>query len=112
MTALGVGALAASAAVSHPAITFTFQIPRHHRGCPVSVLPSVIHNAGGCATVPSCPSRFLVVAFEALGQGPVHYEAHVGLVDAHAEGRGRNDHVITLPVGGPAREHVVFLPGR
>ena len=38
----------------------------------------------------------LAVLLEALGQRRVQHEAHVGAVDAHAEGHGRDDHVDLL----------------
>src|SRR5690606_3969064 len=55
------------------------------------VLQSVGHEDLGRLTVPACPARLLVVAFEALGQVEVSDEAHVRLVDTHAEGDG-GDH--------------------
>ena len=43
-------------------------------------------------SVPASPARFLVVVFQTGGHVVVEYEAHVGLVDAHAEGVGGDDH--------------------
>ena len=45
----------------------------------------------GGAAVAACPARFLVVAFDVFGHVQVGNEAHVGLVDTHAEGDG-GDH--------------------
>ena len=52
-------------------------------------------------SVASCPARFLEVClYGAWGVG-VNDEAHVGLVDAHAEGVGGHDDafLVSLPVG-------------
>ncbi len=45
----------------------------------------------GGQAVAAGPARLLVVALDGLGQVVVHDEAHVGLVDAHAEGDGGDD---------------------
>ena len=47
----------------------------------------------------------LVVALDVLGQVVVHDEAHVRLVDAHAEGDGRHDDLQIV-----AQEHLLHLP--
>ena len=56
------------------------------------------HRIGALA-VAACPSRLLEIGFQAVGWLPVHHEAHVGLVDAHAEGVGAHHHpyLATLP---------------
>ena len=46
---------------------------------------------GGQAVAPR-PAGLLVVALDVLGQVVVHHEAHVALVDAHAEGDGGDHH--------------------
>jgi hypothetical protein len=51
--------------------------------------------------VPPRPSDLLVVVVERARRGGVEHEAHVGLVDAHAEGRGGDDD------GGRARAEPV-----
>ena len=77
---------------------------RHH------VAQAVGHpGIGGQAVAPGA-TGFLIVAFHALGQVEVGDEAHVGLVDAHAEGhRGDHDHAFlaqeALLVGVAAWRH-------
>ena len=55
------------------------------------VLQAVGHPGGRGQAVPSGPAGLLVVALHGPGQVEVGDEAHVGLVDAHAE-RDRGDH--------------------
>ena len=58
--------------------------------------------------VPPRPADLLVVVVERAGRGGVQHEPHVGLVDAHAEGRGGHD-----DAGRARGEPVVhrFAPG-
>ena len=55
------------------------------------VVEAIGHPGFGGLAVAAGAAGFLVVGFEALGQVEVGDEAHVGLVDAHAEGDG-GDH--------------------
>ena len=56
------------------------------------VLQAIDHpGVGGQAVAPGT-AGFLVVAFDVLGHVQVRDEAHVGLVDAHAEGNRRHHH--------------------
>ena len=57
------------------------------------------HAARGLAVAPGT-ARLLVVGLERVGQRPVPDRAHVGLVDAHAEGGGR-DHDLGLALHEP-----------
>ncbi len=59
---------------------------------------------GGQAVAPAAPG-LLVVALDGLGQVVVHDEAHVALVDAHAEGDRGDDHRDLV-----ARERVLDAP--
>ena len=52
-------------------------------------------RVGGGAVAPGAPC-LLVVALDVLGQVQVGDEAHIGLVDAHAEGDGRGHHQAVL----------------
>lgn len=58
------------------------------------------HAHRGFAVAASAPG-FLVIALETLGDAPVRDEAHVLLVDAHAEGGRRHDNVVPGRVGDP-----------
>ena len=59
------------------------------------VLEAVGQPGGGGQPVPTGPAGLLVVALDRLGQVQVGHEAHVGLVDAHAEGdRGHHDQAV------------------
>ena len=52
------------------------------------------HRLGRIAVAPR-PAGFLVIALDRLGHADMRDEAHVGLVDPHAEGdRGDDDHVL------------------
>ena len=57
------------------------------------VLFGVEGDALALAAVAPGTSRLLVVAFQALGDVVVDDKAHIGLVDAHAEGDGGDNHV-------------------
>ena len=48
------------------------------------------------AAVASCATRFLIIALKTLRYVVVYDEAHVGFVDAHAEGYGSHDDVDAL----------------
>ena len=52
-----------------------------------------IENAARALAVAAGAAGFLVVALERFRQVVVHDPAHVGLVDAHAEGDGGDDHL-------------------
>ena len=60
-------------------------------------------SASAGQAVAARAARLLVVALDGLGQVVVHDEAHVGLVDAHAEGDGGDDDVDLV-----AREGVLY----
>ena len=59
----------------------------------MDVLIVIERDAVALAAVATGTPRFLIVTFEALGNVVVDDEAHVGLVDAHAEGDGGHDDV-------------------
>lgn len=67
----------------------------------IAFLAAVEHDAGSSFAVAAGAAGFLVVAFEALGNGPVDDEADVLLVDAHAECCRRDYDVETGLVGDP-----------
>ena len=52
---------------------------------------AVGHPGIGGQPVAACAAGFLVVALDVLGHVHVGHEAHIGLVDAHAEGDGGHD---------------------
>src|SRR5882762_1193121 len=52
-----------------------------------------IESAARGIAVAAGAARFLIVAFEALGQVVVNHPADVRFVDAHSEGDGRDDHL-------------------
>ena len=56
------------------------------------VAQAVGHPRIGGQAVAAGAAGFLVIALDALGQIEVRDEAHVGLVDAHAEGDGGDHH--------------------
>ena len=60
------------------------------------VLQAVGHPGVGRQAVAAGAAGLLVVALDVLGQVEVGDEAHVGLVDAHAEGDGRDHHDAVL----------------
>ena len=87
--------VAGRALVDHAALV-------HHIG------QAVGHPGFGRLAVAAGAAGFLVVALDVLGQVEVGHEAHVGLVDAHAEGDGGHHHDGVL-----AQEAVlVLLPHR
>ena len=43
--------------------------------------------------VPTGTPRLLAVLLDALGQAGMHYVAHIGAIDAHAEGHSGDDHI-------------------
>ena len=57
---------------------------------------AVGHPGVGGLAVAARAARFLVVALDVLGQVEVAHEAHVGLVDAHAERDGGGHHEAVL----------------
>ena len=75
--------LAGRALVDHAALV-------HH------VLQAVGHPGVGRQAVAAGAAGLLVVALDVLGQVEVGDEAHVGLVDAHAEGDGGDHHDAVL----------------
>ena len=60
----------------------------------------VEHCAERRFSVASCASRFLEIGLERVGAVDVYHHAHVGFVDAHAEGVGghHHAHLVVLPV--------------
>jgi hypothetical protein len=60
------------------------------------VAEAVGHPGLGRQAVAAGAAGFLVVALDRLGQVEVGDEAHVGLVDAHAEGDRRDHHDAVL----------------
>ena len=56
------------------------------------VLQAIGHPGIGGQPIASGAAGFLVVGFDAFGQVEVCHKAHVGFVDAHAEGNGGDDH--------------------
>ena len=75
--------VAAFRAVDEPALLHDVAEPVHHPGV-------------GGRTVAAGAAGLLVIALDALRQVEVRHEAHVGLVDAHAEGDGRDHHDAVL----------------
>ena len=61
-----------------------------------NVVVAVEHQAVALQAVAAATAGFLVVALDGLGRVVVNHEAHVGLVDAHAEGDGGHNHVALL----------------
>lgn len=57
-------------------------LPRRRKG---ALGAPVEQHAAGWLLVPACPPALLVEVLQGLGQTRVDDEAHVGLVDAHAE---------------------------
>lgn len=80
-----------------PAGTVLGDAPRYA----ITFLTAVEYDAGGGFAVTAGAAGFLIVTFEALGDGPVDDEADVLLVDAHAERRRRNDDIKPRLVGDP-----------
>ena len=67
---------------------------RQQRG---DIRHAVGHPGIGRQTVAAGAAGFLVIGLERLGRIEMRDEAHVGLVDAHAEGDGRDhDHALVL----------------
>ena len=62
----------------------------------LQVFVGVESDAYTFASVASCASRLLVVALKAFRYVVVYHEAHIGFVDAHAEGYGSHDYVDAL----------------
>src|SRR5208283_3932667 len=58
---------------------------------PLCIGAAVQEEAFGRFPVPACPSGFLVIGFEGLGEIVVDHEAYIRLVDPHAERDGRTD---------------------
>ena len=78
-----------------PAIGFIARRFVDHAALLHHVLQAVGQPGGGGQAVAAGAAGFLVVAFHRLGQVDVGHEAHVGLVDAHAEGDGgHHDHAV------------------
>ncbi|CUJ50421.1 Uncharacterised protein [Achromobacter sp. 2789STDY5608628] len=104
----GVQLLAEAAAVGVVAGGFVDHAALLHH-----VLQAIGQPGGGGQAVAAGAAGFLVVALDRLGQVDVGHEAHVGLVDAHAEGDGGDhDHAVLAQearlVGGP---HLGAEPG-
>jgi hypothetical protein len=57
----------------------------------VGVSLPVEEQAAGQPSVAPGPASLLVIRLGCRGQGPVHHQSDIGLVDAHAEGAGRHD---------------------
>ena len=70
-------------------------------GNAVTFFARIEQDAAGGFAVPAGAAGFLVVSFETLREAPVHDEADVLLVDAHAERGGGDDDVIPGLVGDP-----------
>ena len=68
-------------------------LPLHELLQLLDVLVAVIGDASAFLPVTARPAGFLVVAFYALGNVVMDDEAHVRLVNAHAEGDGGHNHV-------------------
>ena len=62
-------------------------LPQQHH-----VAQAVAEPGLGRVAVAAGAAGFLVIAFQRLGQVQVRHEAHVGFVDAHAEGDGGHHH--------------------
>ena len=62
----------------------------------LDVLLAVEGYAAALAAVAAGAAGFLIIALKALGDVVVDDEAHVGLVDAHAEGDGGHDDINLL----------------
>ena len=62
----------------------------------LDILVAVEGQTVALAAVAARTARLLIVAFERLGNVIVNHIAHVGLVDTHAEGNGRHNHVDAL----------------
>ena len=60
------------------------------------VLQTVKGDAVTFATIPTSPARLLIVGFERLRHVVMDDIPDVGLVDAHSEGNGRDDHIHVL----------------
>ena len=67
----------------------------HHLPQHDHILQPIDHPGGGRLAVTPGTARLLIIGFETLGQVQMHDEAHIGLVDAHAEGDGgHHDHTV------------------
>ena len=67
---------------------------------PANVRAVPQEDGPGALPVPSGAARLLEIGFRALRQARVGYEAHVRLVDAHAEGIGAHHHADAPPLPG------------
>ena len=82
-----------------PVLTVFDHLPGHDSGVAYEesvyddVAVVVEDNAVGGETVAPCPAGFLIVVFHAARHVVVYDEPNVGLVDAHAEGICRNNHI-------------------
>ena len=74
-----------------------------------TVAGRVVEDALGGVAVASGAARFLVVGLDRLGQVVVDDEADVGLVDAEAEGVGRDDDADAVAGEGVLDADAVFL---
>jgi len=81
----------------------------HHHCISVTVFAAVVEHADGSFAVSACAAGFLVVSFEGLGDLPVCDEAHVVLVDSHAECSSCYDNVVAIFVCHPSVQMVVFF---
>ena len=59
----------------------------------LQVLVGVESDALPLAVVATGATRFLIVAFEALGDVVVNHKSHIRLVDTHAEGDSSHNHI-------------------
>ena len=71
----------------------------------LDVLVAVEGHALAFTAITACAPGLLIIALEALGDVVVDHEAHIGLVDAHAEGDGSYDHIHIL------HEELVLVAG-
>ena len=79
-----------------PDVLLGYRLPLHELLELLEVVVGVERYAASLATVTAGAPRLLIVALEALGHVVVYHEAHVGLVDAHAEGYCGHYHVYPL----------------
>ena len=64
----------------------------NHKLVQPHIRTAVQENAPGRRTVPSCPSGFLIIAFQIFRHIVMNDKGYVGFVDSHAEGVGGHHH--------------------
>lgn len=70
-------------------------------GAAIAVFARVVQDARRGLAVAARAPGFLIETLEALGHGPVRYEPHVLLIDAHAERRRRDYDVVAGSIRDP-----------